>query len=435
MVVKEFVTRFSFETDRRGISRFNNTIGNMNRKILGLGAALGVTFGGKKMLDAAKELDRAANQARRFGAPLSEANKFLGDLGATLDGFKSSIGAFDQATPLKAFTRFKQVTEGLPDMGVKFDEFFKTGLLLAKAGQTPVDEMFENLATAMETGSLDFLKGVPGIDARVRGSLEKIFQINAPGAFLNFLQRPGFVKGMFGVIRKEIPRLEKDTADVLASPSGGVDELTTKFEAAATKLGDSLLKILKPAIDSLNEMMDIINNTEGKEFPVLSKIAEMLGLIPKGASLAMDDIDRLKDHAKKLAIGMAAGIGLGMLVGIPPLMGAVLGLGGAALVTKLQTDYEASGAEPFNVMDSLREKFPGLENVFPKETAEMYLEDDYAIPEDTSGGGGTTNINIRVDGNDPLAEQAVRNVVKKTLDAAVMSAHREFINQETVRIP
>lgn len=442
--VRELVTRFSFDVDSRGVRKFTNTMSGMERRITRIGAVLGVGFGAKKLADVGLRLDRAANQARRFGAVIDDSNRFVGKIGDTIAALRNRVGAFDQALPLEAFTTFQNLVEGFDKINVPFEEFFKFGVLIAKSGQEDLDTVMQALAQSLETGSVDLLEKLPGFGARLQARIEKVFGITGPGFFLKPEQRPQFFNTIFEELRKLEPELEKSASTVKDTASGAATEFTSEFETAAARLGNTLVKLLTKPLQLLTELLSLIND-ESPDLPVLSKIAEFLGVIGPGAKLGRDEIKKLKTLTVDLAAGMVAGIGIGLILGLPPIMGAVLGLGGGAGLNKLRDISEEQAADREKGIS--KRLFPGIESPLESENLEIdpntgfYRQKTPKVPDESASptnqtplsglfrSGSNVSITVNIQGDDT---RTIGRKVVERLEEAISQASREFQTIEGV---
>ncbi len=340
--VRELSTRFSFDVDPQGIAKFNRTLGGMKRQVLAVGAALGVGLGFRSLVRFGESLERARFQAGRFSEAIRLTGKFIPDTQKKLDELRKTLGAgaFTDAQAFDAFASFANAAEDFPSLQGKFAEFFEFAVLLNKAGQLKnLGGVVTQMVDSLRTGDPAFLEALPKFSDIAGAKIRKLSQIMQQAFFLPVSQRPQFIKQITEAMAELREELEETAIRAKDTGPGALGNALTELEQAAQKTGASILKFITPAIQGLTELLQLTQG-EGDSFPVLEKMGRLLGLIPDRAKSGKEAIDSL--IAALRALGIAAGVGIvaGLVVGLPPIIGAAIGLAGGVGFLKLKNLIE-----------------------------------------------------------------------------------------------
>ncbi len=362
--VRELSTRFSFEVDPKGITKFNRTIFGMKRQILAVGAALGVGLGSRALVRFGESLERARFQAGRFSEAIRLTGKFAPDVQKKLDALRSTLGAgaFTDAQAFDAFARFANIAEDFPSLQGKFPDFFEFAVLLNKAGQLKdLGAVVNDLTESFKTGDPSFLERLPGFSDIAGAKIRKLAQIIQGAFFLPVTQRPQFFQQITQAMAELLPELEKTAIAAGETGPGALGNALTELESAAQKVGASMLKFITPAIQALTDLLGLASG-ENRTFPALEKMGRALGLIPDKAKAGEEAIESLISSLRTLGIAAAAGIVAGLIIGLPPIVGAAIGLDGGVGFIKLKEIVEDPDFSLKNLLpDSVREKVDALE--------------------------------------------------------------------------
>ncbi len=414
--VDELSTRFDFKVNRRGINEFNSAISGMKRTVLSLGAILGTGLGVAGVVRLATDLDRARFQATRFSETLRTTGKFSDELEEQLEFLQRRFGGFRPEQTFAAFAEFGKIARGFPNLQDKFGAFFEFAVQANQAGQFgDVGMVFQQIVDAIKSGDPSFLRElalVSDIDTQGLAFISK--QIES-GVLFSSQARPliveKFLEAMQGVQRS----LRGDALASLGTNTNKIADIQNKLTEAAQRLADTLLTKLQPALDVITEILDLINGAPS-EFPLLISIGKALGLIPEDAVSAKHAIDQLFRSLKILGIGAAAGIGLGLLLGLPPILGAAIGIAGGAAFIKLESLAEDFSLKDFlndNVINGLGDLVPSLEDFGDNEVLEgKRMPTMMNIP-------NIFNFNITGDNPEAIAQE-VKKVVKDLLAGAAL---------------
>lgn len=428
--VRELSTRFSFDVDPKGIQKFNQTLNGMKRSILAVGSALGVGLGFRQLLRFGQDVDRARFQAERFSETLRKTGKFAKPLQDRLDGLNQALeGAFTEADLFNAFVRFSNAVEDFPSMEGKFGEFFEFAVLLNKAGQfRDLSGTFERMVAGFENADPSFLEDLPKFSDLAGAKIRKLAQIVQGAFFLDVQKRPLAFRLLSEAMEGLTQELALTAEAAGATGTGKIDDALTELEKAAQDLGKTILEFVSPAIEGLTELLRLVSG-EGETFPVLEALGRSLGLISDSTKTGREAIAELKEALKDLAIGAVTGIVAGLVFGLPPLLGAAIGIAGTAGI--LQLEKLANDPE-FDLGEKLRSGVQGLLDLFPDlniDGGEDGGAEDGGAVAPGLGRAGTVNININ--GGDVVE---VRRVVIEAVENAVSAASIAFTPIEGVDV-
>ena len=346
--VQELVTKFSFDVDRSGIQKFQNTLTGVKRTILSVGTALGVGLGTKAMVRFGTETEEATFQAGRFNKIIKETGEFAAPLQNRLNKLNDMLGgsAFTDPEAFNAFTEFSNVAEGFPSIEGKFDEFFEFATLISKAGQlNDIAGTFSNLMNTIKTGDPGILADLPGITDIDVAKLQKMNDLLQGAFFLSPDQRPLAAKRILNLFSGVRSELQATAVAASQTGSGELDKAKTELEKAAQNLGERLLGFLTPAIKGITELLKLVQG-DGTTFPILESLGRALGLIPDKAKQGEESIDSLVASLKTLGVSAGAGIVAGLVFGLPPLLGAAIGMSVGFGAIKLSETLNNTEEEP-----------------------------------------------------------------------------------------
>ena len=176
MLLRDLLTRFSFEVDKKDVDKYDKTVGSMTKKALKLGAVFGGAFTVKSLFDAGRTTAQTAENLKAV------ADTEFNNLQKGLSGVKQSLEE----------TR-KGASEILTDrsfniLGTDFINTFGNGkkelksflVLLESASKLalrtgkPLEEVFSGFKNATVSGDLSIFDNVSGIDRTKSQYLENI---------------------------------------------------------------------------------------------------------------------------------------------------------------------------------------------------------------------------------------------------------------------
>jgi len=297
--LRELATRFTFETDRRGIEDFSKSIGSMRNQVLQLGSLLGVALGGRALFDAGLDAERAAAGLRaattaaeggaggfaRFDRVLdSTREQISGVVGDTVQ--LASRGEFRQLA-----TRFVETFGAGAESAEQFGELFSAASSIAVARSRETSEVFGELFGIVRGGNFEQLRQF-GIDPAV------VDRLNLAGEAINQIQvetprlqtRLGALVDTLGDADLEAP-LAGVTREQLA-----VQDAANSLQSTIERIGQRIQSVLTPAIEVLEDLAD--------KFLDVTESAQSFGdALPSVVRTALEaagvDLPELSEEEKK----------------------------------------------------------------------------------------------------------------------------------------
>lgn len=439
--VRELSTRFSFDIDPSGVAKYNRTMVGMKRQIIAVGAALGVGVGFRSLIRFGEGLERARFQAARFNEAIRLTGKFAPETQKRLDKLKDTLGsgAFTDAQAFDAFVQFANVAEDFPSLQGKFGEFFEFAVLLNKAGQLKnLGGVVQQMIEAFRTGDPTFLERLPKFSDIAGAKIRKLAQIMQGAFFLPAAQRPQFFKQITKAMDDLRPELERTAIAARETGPGALGNALTELEKSAQKVGANILKFITPAITALSDLLALLSG-EDRRFPALEKLGKALGLIPDRAKTGKEAIDELFKSLKTLGILAAAGIVAGLVIGLPPIVGAAVGIAGGVAFNKVRQLSEDPNLSLGDLLpDPVRDLIEGIrKNIEPappgrgREALKNPLESGVRRQLDArTGSVNIEKIEMNITGDNP---QEIGRVVVDKINEVIRKATIEFTSVEGVK--
>jgi len=264
MILRDLVTRFSFETDESGIAKYNNKLAGMRKglgRFLGL---LGVGLGAKELFDVGQNAKQAEFNLRRFvGTDFTKLRQQFFQTQKDINKLREGAGDliirkdFDLAAG-KFFQTFGRGQKQMEDFSKFWDFAAKQSAL---TGQN-VNSIFEQLQSGVRGGDFGSLLNIPGIDVFRKQLLEfqnQVLDPNEPGGRIAIQNR---MRTFFRIIQQARAEQDKSLTEL---PAGILEsrKTVTEFREAFEKLGKTVNELLVPALQQLNKLLEIMNKGFG----------------------------------------------------------------------------------------------------------------------------------------------------------------------------
>lgn len=211
MILRELVSRFSFETDKKSVNEYDRNISQMIGKAKKVGGVLGVAFSLKKIGDLSIGTAQAKHNMEQFaGTNLGYLESQLETMESRVESIKSGASAVittDQKRVLAAehMNTFGNSKESIDT----FTQLLESSMYKAANRGENVSDIFSGLQSAIKTGDLSSLTEFKGIDHRKTKFAEALLDIRDPG-------EPG------GQVRQELSR--QSVLELLQSVKSGQQE-------------------------------------------------------------------------------------------------------------------------------------------------------------------------------------------------------------------
>ncbi len=285
-VVRQLTTRFAFETDRRGIKNFQDTVGGMRRALI---AAAGA-FGAGKILSAAAKagssLNLLAARAQQFTDDIVRLDdgtvKIVGDLGEAFERVKRNIPGVETTRDfLQAFIDFKQ---DFPAGTIaQFEAMFEAAGLIAKINGKPLIDVFSAIQGAVESGDFQAISNMVagfGLSEAAMENFVRNLQEVDPTGVATVEQR---LRGIVEVLKEAIPGLKKTAEEIQETTSSAqwdtlMSNIKATFDFVSSKLEPAMVKLAK----ATNAYFEEWTRGEGIVKPILEGIQRALRRITAG---------------------------------------------------------------------------------------------------------------------------------------------------------
>lgn len=273
-ILREVITRFSFETDKKGVQNFERTMRRMTRGTKKLARLFGITLGAAGVLAMGKlglSIERARFNMERFtGLNTQQLTKQLANVRGNLDAIKKGFGA--KVTERNFFVAgsefFKTFGKGEQQMAA-FRQTFEAAAKLSLATGRNVNELFSSITAGIKSGDLGFLGDLGVTEVQIQNLQDRLSAIDPGAAFTSAVgmgQRMNTVLGLLrarsGQINKELGQIPIDVLDA--------DKAASKMQQTMDSLGRTLTKSMVPALQKLNQLLD--------KMVITSKKAEKIGI-------------------------------------------------------------------------------------------------------------------------------------------------------------
>ena len=301
-VVRQLTTRFAFETDKRGIKNFQDTVGGMRRTLVALAGAFATGFVGKGLVKAGASMELLAAQAQQFTDDILRLDdgtiRIIGALGEAFERVKRNIPGVETTREfLQAFINFKQ---DFPAGAIsQFETLFTAAGLISKINNKPLIDVFDAIQGAVESGDFqaisNMIAGFGLSEAAMENFVRNLQEVDPTGV-ATVEQR---LRGIVEVLKEAIPELGKVAKNIDETTAAGKwKNLMSNISGTIDFIGLRLTPAMKAALDVTNDMFESWSKGEGLVGGVIKFVrTSLIGL----TSLIRDP----EDVGKNLKLGFA----------------------------------------------------------------------------------------------------------------------------------
>ncbi len=261
-VLRDVITRFKFDTDRRGVKRFNETMSRMRGGLKGLGRLLGVvvgTIGVSAMFKMGQTALRAQFNLRRLvGTDFEPLRQTLRQIQEEMNGIQERSGDLIRAKDfdIAAAGFFKEFGRGKQQLET-FREIFRFAAIeYANTGRNVV-EIFAGLQRGLISGDFGELINLPKFD-RLKKQIRdwQIQQIDPQepggGAALKIYRR-----ALLRIIRESAEEQKRTLGNVKLKPLVKADLIASQLKETMDNFAKAINSLLVPVLEKLNELLGI----------------------------------------------------------------------------------------------------------------------------------------------------------------------------------
>ena len=313
--VRQLTTRFSFETDRSGIRRFNQSLRSMKRGVAGLATAFGATKVVKSLVRLGTGMEMSVVRAQRFSKEVrflkNNTVRLTGAMARAWQNVREAIpGRVILSDFLNGFADFKQFIKG--GTMDQFNKLFIAAGRIAKISGEPVAEVFRSLQEAAKSGDLTILqkvfKGIDVKDVAMQNFINQLRNVD-PRGIATIDDR---INGFFRVLKANEKELDQFSRRVVFGTFGGqFNEFKLNLRDMGEVIGAKLTRPMKDALKWTNEFFmewsrsgytwKGLVRTMGKRSSIFGAILKGLGDGTGAIATALDKLfEKMKDGFDKL---------------------------------------------------------------------------------------------------------------------------------------
>ena len=181
-VLRDLVSRFSFETDKKSVNKYHQTMGGMQKSAIKLGSILGLSLGGKALFGMGVSAAQAEEDLKRLaGTELENLNNQLFIMKQRLNNVQDGAANIlrDKTVNVLASSFIKDFGNANKEIA-QFTKLLEVAALQSTITGTSVQEVFTGLVAAIKTGDFSALVGVGGFDLKRQKITEDIIAAKDP---------------------------------------------------------------------------------------------------------------------------------------------------------------------------------------------------------------------------------------------------------------
>jgi len=299
-VLRDLVTRFSFDVNKKDVNKYDKTVKGMTRQALKLGAIFGGAFTVKGLIGSGIAAERAAfNLERLAETDFSKLQNMLKQTRAELNSIKKGSGNTftDKNFNLGAAKFVEDFGHGNDALKLFNAILSSTSKIVTRTGGN-INEMMGIFQEATKSGNFDFLKQFPEFDqvyVNKRNRLNNIFDPGEFGGEIGLTQKTNIVMSLLKQIEaSQIKSLKNLPDSILAA-----NRAAKNFQNTLDKSGKSFNKVLVPITNFFaNEFKDIGEFIEDIDKHGPSELLQIA--LPKSAIESLRNAGVLKGGAKNI---------------------------------------------------------------------------------------------------------------------------------------
>lgn len=338
--LQELVTVLGFDVDKKNLAGFDRTMAGIKKTALEVGAAMGLGFGVKKMVDGAMAINQAEVRLRSTiaGTTKEERQQKYDAITQAIEGSRKALAGLPiefnkiESVGKQAAAAFFSQYEDTGEKNIKvFQTLLETSGRLAVSTGEDFADSFNTVMAAAQSGSVDALKELPGITGRnakqfemLTGLINEAFGADTWDASA---VNVGRVADLLDKVNKSMPA--RDIIDAMPRGFRASKEAAIDLRGAIENLGEKAMKALTPLIEGVATLADkfadatknaegllgVVKNIVGKETPA----GKVVGRVQAGVeaaskvSLSPGDIgggllEAVKADAKKAVEGLGRAV-------------------------------------------------------------------------------------------------------------------------------
>jgi len=265
-VLRELITRFSFETNKADVKKFESTIGGMKGSLTKLAAVFGVSLGGKALFNMGVSLKQSEENLRLFaGVNLDNVNNNLDLMQQRLGNIQDGAENIIRRKTLNVLATSFIKEFGSANEEVKLlTELLEAAALQKLATGADISETFAGLLTGVRTGGLGAFVDLPGFDLERKREREFKLAVQDPGdptGKIGQAQRQQEVSNILKSLMQELRAAAFAVSPELVGVAVGKEIIIEAAEKAAEVATIAGVKAALAAIKSITDTGDVIPDT------------------------------------------------------------------------------------------------------------------------------------------------------------------------------
>ena len=258
-VLREVVTRFKFEQDKKGVNKFNRTMRGMKNNVRGLAKLFGISLGlvaAKSLFNMGIAAEKARFDVKRLGGV--SMKKLIGQFNAIKNSSKALSGLREQDF-FKSGAAFFKVFGGGEKQAKQFVRLFELAAKLSRLTNQNVTDVFKQLGQGIETGDFSFLNEIKGFDkTRIQNIKDELNIIAPQGEFLSGTRRAQKLNKLLNLTAGATRQIDNSLKNVPPAMIKS-QKAAEKFKDTMDKLAVILTSEMVPALRELNKTLSQIS--------------------------------------------------------------------------------------------------------------------------------------------------------------------------------
>jgi len=251
MLLRELVTRFGFEVDKKNVKEYDSVISGAMSKGKKLAAIFGGAFTVKQVLGLGLTVKQTSEDLRRLaGTDFSQFISGIQSVKGDLEGIRKGAGNILPDNTANALGSFFIKNVGKSQQDIKdFTQLLKVASIAAVNTRRTVADVFTGLVGNRNNGGADTLLGLGGFDKKKQGKLEFIMETrastNAPGGNLDRSIRGNLIRNeLNGILPAMVQNLKSFDNELFTVKitKNTVTDFSQKMSSEATDRGVEFLK-------------------------------------------------------------------------------------------------------------------------------------------------------------------------------------------------
>lgn len=273
--LREVITRFKFETDKKGVDNVNRSIRGMKGGVGKLAKLFGVSLGVfsvRALFKMGIAADKARfNMQRLGGVDTKKLELSFENIQKRMDGIRKGSGELIKARDFfSAGAGFFKIFGRGSTQTKQFLKTFEFAAKLSAVTGENVSEMFQKIAGGIVSGDFSFLAEVPGFTRTRIQRITDILKEIDPGEFGGDVGRQQKLAEFLREAGKASGQIDKDLRNI-PDTMLEANRSATQFADTIERLGEIVSKQLVPVLKQVANLLTGVNNFLGIELQTINE--------------------------------------------------------------------------------------------------------------------------------------------------------------------